>query len=107
MSRPRKCRNVCHFPQTIAFVPAEEGSAQPVVMTVDEYETIRLIDKEGYAQEQCAQQMGVARTTVQQVYAVARRKLAEAIVDAFIETEAEGGRHAERVKMIMDIEAKG
>ena len=81
MSRPRKCRNVCHFPQTVTFVPADEGSAPPVVMTVDEYETIRLIDKEGYAQEQCAQQMGVARTTVQQVYAVARRKLAEAIVD--------------------------
>ena len=29
---------------------------------------------------------------------------AEAIVDAFLETEAEGGRHAERVEMIMRIE---
>lgn len=34
-------------------------------------------------------------------------QMAEAIVDAFLETEAEGGRHAERVQMIMDIEAKG
>lgn len=82
MSRPRKCRRVCHFPQTIAFVPAEEAAdREPVVMTVDAYETIRLIDKEGYSQEQCAQRMGVARTTVQQVYALARQKLAEAIVD--------------------------
>ena len=32
---------------------------------------------------------------------------AEAIVDAFLNTEAEGGRHAERVKMIMEIEEKG
>lgn len=32
---------------------------------------------------------------------------AEAIVDAFLETEAEGGRHAMRVQQIMDIEAKG
>lgn len=82
MSRPRKCRKVCQFPQTVAFIPVEESSAEPVVMTVDEYETIRLIDKEGYAQDQCAERMGVARTTVQQVYAVARRKLADAIVDS-------------------------
>ncbi|MBQ8507727.1 MAG: ribose 5-phosphate isomerase B [Clostridia bacterium] len=33
-------------------------------------------------------------------------QLAEAIVDAFIETEPEGGRHAERVEMIMAIEAE-
>lgn len=32
---------------------------------------------------------------------------AEAIVDAFLETEAEGGRHAMRVQQIMEIEAKG
>lgn len=31
---------------------------------------------------------------------------AEAIVDAFLETEAEGGRHAMRVQQIMDIEAR-
>lgn len=34
-------------------------------------------------------------------------QMAEAIVDAFLETEAEGGRHAERVKMIMEVEARG
>lgn len=31
-------------------------------------------------------------------------QMAEAIVDAFLETEAEGGRHAQRVEMIMQIE---
>lgn len=30
--------------------------------------------------------------------------LAEELVDLFLTTEAEGGRHAERVKMIMDLE---
>lgn len=33
-------------------------------------------------------------------------QLAEAIVDAFLETEAEGGRHAMRVQQIMEIEQR-
>ena len=32
---------------------------------------------------------------------------AEAIVDAFMETEAEGGRHANRVDLLMEVEARG
>ena len=82
MPRPRKYRKVCHFPQTLAFLPADGGEEkEAVILTVDEYETIRLIDREGYSQEQCGEFMQVARTTVQAVYADARRKLADAIVD--------------------------
>jgi len=79
--RPRKCRKVCHYPETLAFLPAGGDGKEPVILTVDEYETIRLIDKEGFSQEQCGEAMEVARTTVQQVYASARKKLANAIVD--------------------------
>lgn len=81
MPRPRKSRRVCYFPQTLSFAPTETTSKEPVILTVDEYETIRLIDKEGLSQEQCSSFMKVARTTVQQVYAAARRKLAETLVD--------------------------
>ena len=82
MPRPRKCRRVCHFPQTLAFDPAENGEGkQAIVLTVDEYETIRLIDKEGLSQEQCGELMEIARTTVQQTYASARKKLADMMVD--------------------------
>ncbi len=39
-----------------------------VDMSVEEYETIRLIDYEGFAQEECCKYMNVAKTTVQQIY---------------------------------------
>jgi predicted DNA-binding protein (UPF0251 family) len=50
-------------------------------MTIDEYETIRLIDMEGMTQEECAEQMSVARTTVQRMYFEARKKIAESLVN--------------------------
>lgn len=82
MPRPMKCRKVCHFPQILEFVPADgKEDKEPIILAVDEYETIRLIDKEGLSQEQCAAFMEIARTTVQRIYESARRKLAEAIVD--------------------------
>jgi predicted DNA-binding protein (UPF0251 family) len=52
-------------------------------MTVDEYETIRLIDLEGLTQEESAKQMNVARTTVQSIYVEARRKLAQSLVNGW------------------------
>lgn len=80
MPRPRKCRKVCCLPKVCEFYP-EGGNDKQVVLTVDEYETLRLIDKEGFSQEECAGYMRVARTTVQQIYNSARGKLASALVD--------------------------
>lgn len=91
MSRPRKCRKVCQLPKSMEFVPADGGDQRSVVvLAVDEYETIRLIDKEGFSQEACGAYMKVARTTVQQIYASARKKLAEALVDG-LTLKIEGG----------------
>lgn len=91
MSRPRKCRRVCDLPQTLTFYPeGGEQKERAVVLTVDEYETIRLIDKEALSQEQCAEIMQVARTTVQQIYAGARKKLAVMLVDG-LPLRIEGG----------------
>lgn len=81
MPRPTKCRKVCHYPQTVLFTPSDAVEKEPIILTVDEYETLRLIDKEGYEQEKCAAFMQIARTTVQRIYESARKKVATCIVD--------------------------
>ena len=82
MARPRKCRRVCGMPRTNSFAPmGSQLCEERIIMAVDEYETIRLIDLAGYTQEECAAQMGIARTTVQGIYNDARRKLADALVN--------------------------
>lgn len=82
MPRPPKCRKVCRFPGTLEFAPTQDAQGkEPVILNVDEYETIRLIDKEGLSQEGCSERMQIARTTVQKIYDTARKKLADALVD--------------------------
>lgn len=82
MPRPKKCRKVCQMPRTQEFMPLGEFPCEaPVILTVDEYETIRLIDKQGLSQEECGASMQIARTTVQMIYNTARKKLADALVD--------------------------
>ncbi|MGN8896322.1 DUF134 domain-containing protein [Flavonifractor sp. HCP28S3_F3] len=81
MPRPKKCRRVCAMPRCSSFGPLEGERSEPVGMVLEEYEAIRLIDLLGCTQEECAGQMGVARSTVQQVYDRARRKLALALVE--------------------------
>ena len=82
MPRPSKCRKVCCLPDYLEFAPVGGGSDQPFIgLTIDEFETVRLIDKEGLSQEECSQRMEVARTTVQQIYTPARKKISVALVE--------------------------
>lgn len=83
MPRPRKCRKVCCLPVQDTFCPigVEYEEERAVIMGVDEYETLRLIDHRGMTQEECGTYMQIARTTVQQMYDDARRKVAKALVE--------------------------
>ena len=83
MPRPRKWRKVCCLPDSNRFGPLDSpaDAVNTVNMTVDEYETIRLIDLDGFTQEECANQMNISRTTVQGIYDEARKKLAESLVN--------------------------
>lgn len=94
MPRPRKCRRVCDLPANTSFgsfntTPSAENT---ITMTVEEYETIRLIDFEKLTQEACASQMNVARTTIQRIYNDARYKLAQVLVDGKL-LKIEGGNY--------------
>ncbi len=76
MARPTKCRRICSFPETLAFLPAEKNNKEPVILSIDEFEVIRLIDREGLSQKETAAQMGIGRTTAQKIYDTARKKIA-------------------------------
>ena len=94
MSRPVKWRKVCSLPENNRFGPLglPVDAENFVQMTVDEYEAIRLIDLEGFTQEECAQKMNVSRTTAQGIYAEARKKLAESLVNVRV-LLIEGGEY--------------
>lgn len=94
MARPMKMRKVCSLPERNKFGPLDSPNSINgyLNMTVDEYEAIRLIDLEGFTQEECATQMNVARSTVQGIYIDARKKLAQSLVNGKV-LFIEGGEY--------------
>jgi uncharacterized protein len=83
MPRPRHCRRVCFEPGITYFKPAgvPKTDLEEIVLTVDEFEAIRLKDVDGLEQEQSAQQMNISQPTFHRLYLEARRKIADVIVN--------------------------
>ena len=86
----RKC--VRKVPEHCVFVTQDSEKEYGVVMKVEEYECIRLIDYMACTQEECAAKMQVSRATVQSLYAQARRKLARFLVEG-LALRIEGGNY--------------
>ena len=80
MPRPPRCRRICGAPQVDTFCPNGRKDAEPILLTLDEYEVIRLVDLEQQTHEKCATKMDISRSTVQEIYESARSKIAACLV---------------------------
>lgn len=94
MPRPKLKRLIVKPPVMEGFKPfgVPITDLEPVILLYEEYESIRLMDYEGYTQEQSAEMMSVSRPTFTRIYEKARR----AIAKAFVEGKAifiEGGNY--------------
>lgn len=81
LARPQRYRRVCDEPEYDSFIPEGISCGELVMLTLDEYETIRIVDYEGKKHEQCAAMMDISRTTVSEIYESARSKIADCLVN--------------------------
>jgi len=85
--RPMKPRTIGERPEITGFAPvfppdkATIPRKEPIVLSQDELEVLRLIDYLGLVQEEAAQRMGVSRGTVWRCLDSARRKVAMMLVE--------------------------
>jgi predicted DNA-binding protein (UPF0251 family) len=83
MPRPFKCRRISAAPEVDYFKPRGIPLAEleEVVLTLDEFEAIRLADLDGLYQEEAAGHMNVSRQTFGNIVESAHRKIAQALVN--------------------------
>jgi predicted DNA-binding protein (UPF0251 family) len=83
MPRPCCLRYVKHAPEVVYFKPAGVPACtlEQVTLTLDEVEALRLADLQGLYQEHAAAQMKISRPTFARIIEVARRKVAEALIN--------------------------
>lgn len=93
MARPTKSSFVCKLPDYQEFVSTNStDSTIEIFLTIEEYEAIRLIDYTGMNQVDAAVKMDVSRTTIQALYARARKKLSRFLVEG-TRLRIEGGSY--------------
>lgn len=81
--RPRIRRRVWSHPDVTYFKPAgvRMVSLEETVLTIEEFEAVRLKDHEDMDQTEAAKKMGVSQPTFQRIYESARKKIADALVN--------------------------
>ena len=83
MPRPRKFRRIRFDPTATYFKPRgiPMVSLEEIILTMEEAEAIRLKDKKGLDQTECAKKMKISQSTFQRIITSARKKIAEALID--------------------------
>jgi hypothetical protein len=82
MTRPKYCRKIGRIPDINYYKPKGIPSSQleEVVLTLDEFEAIKLADSEGLYQENAADRMGISRQTFGRILDSAHRKIADVLI---------------------------
>jgi len=81
--RPRCQRRVENIPDVTYFKPRGPRHKEPEVniLSIEELESVRLVDQVGMEQEQAANKMGISRRVFWDDLQSARRKIADALVN--------------------------
>ena len=80
MPRPKRPRCIASRPITRGFIPDGALKAGEVILSLEEFEAIRIIDFEGMDQSQAAEMMNVSRQTFGRILKSARFHLSKALV---------------------------
>lgn len=82
MPRPKIRRRISSMPDVTYFKPAgvRMSDLDEVILTIDEYEVVKLIDLEGIEQGRAGKQMKISQPTLSRLLKSARKKLSEAII---------------------------
>ncbi len=83
MPRPRLFRRVMFQPNVTYFKPigVRMAGLEETVVTVDEFEAVRLKDLLGLGQEEAAKKMDISQPTFHRLVLGARKKIADALVN--------------------------
>jgi len=81
--RKRKNRNINVDHSMLSFKPCglTRDTLEEIVIYEDEMEAIRLSDFESLYQQECADKMGISRTTFSRLVESARKKIADALLN--------------------------
>jgi len=83
MVRPRIFRNISGKPEITCFTPEKEDldSLEPIKITIDEFEAIRLRDYHNVHQKKSAEIMGISQPTFHRILNSARKKISKALIE--------------------------
>jgi predicted DNA-binding protein (UPF0251 family) len=83
MSRPRRFRRILEEPRIRCFIPEKEDGnfSNPIKITIDEFEAIRLRDYHDIPQKRSAEIMGISQPTFHRMLTSARKKISKALID--------------------------
>lgn len=80
--KKRVVRHIEHDHSRVCFKPCGTRGEflEKVILEEDEMEAVRLSDFEGLYQQECADRMGISRTTFSRLIECARKKITDALL---------------------------